>query len=406
MLKKVFGKTTILGIDELNDFLDANSTKTLSKINDKVFLINQENTRVIEHIYHLLDTISPYNLRRDKHTDIELKAIESKISFLNQEMRLVINILSEEDHHVLLREQATGFVEKLKEFKEQNLGVISSVTKYFSDQVNVLLTKIDVLEKNMIEVNELLSQEIINDYYKLHSNIQLLSENKKKEKENSKETESRKADIIKIKNKLNEYKNKQNTLMMTESFKLSEKTYQDAKNISDEISKEKEDLETIFKDVLSLFKVYNSKYDDKYVKAYIDDPSAALISDYGLNITKKAEKMLSMIQKEKIKITKNKEEITQALKKISKKTLKDIKKRLDELTKQRQQKEMLLSKNKVMLDIIELDYQIDHLLKKIGDIEIQVASLIDDSGIDYDKLLDESLKQIYGFTHKKVKIKQ
>ena len=194
--------------------------------------------------------------------------------------------------------------------------------------VPVLIEKLHGMKKNLLQLKDVLDDEKLKEYYILHDSLLKLKEIHEATHTKSKTNKKLSSDVIKHKARLGELKAKKDTLTYTESFKMSEKTYKDYRDLINKIDIEKEIVDKEFKDIIPLLKVYNSKYFDRIIDNYIVSPSETLLDDKELRIDSVIKKIKKMISEDKIKITKNKNKIDSTLKNLKKTDLASIQNKL------------------------------------------------------------------------------
>lgn len=396
---RLFAPKVSLKIEELPDFLDSNSDNILGKINRRTEEFMNKNSRLIEHIYYVLGTISPYNINAEKIDEHDLAIIKIKTAEIETRVKELTKIIKEEPNHLLLLEQIKVFEDRFEGVSSDIKEPIKKIEIYFKDMIPVLITKLHELRNNLLEMKVTLDDKLIQNYYELYFKLDNLKEKVVISDESKKKKLQYSKDIVKHKTRLNELQSKKESMSYTESFKMSEKTYKDHKEVSDKIQVERKVVEELFNDIIPLFKAYNSKFYERVVDNYIQSPADALINDHELSIEKHIKKIDKMIREDKIKISKNNDKILKSLDKIKKTHLKTIRNKLETLASDLNRKKILLSKNKVMLDIIEVDYQIDNVLSKISKIESDIGF---DEDVNYDNEIKILINDLGKFTGKRI----
>ncbi|PLW79833.1 hypothetical protein C0585_05825 [Candidatus Woesearchaeota archaeon] len=395
-----------LRVNELADFLFSNSDRILYNINSKTKEHLELNKRFIDHIKYLRDTISPYNIDKNKIDELDFKMIQLKINEINNNVDELITLVEEDPNHLTILEKIEIFENRFDEVHDRLKEPLKKIEIYFKDMVPVLMDKLHGMKKNLLQLKDVLDDEKLKEYYILHNSLLKLKDIHEATHTKSKTNKKLSSDVIKHKVRLNELKAKKDTLTYTESFKMSEKTYKDYRDLMNKIGIEKEIVDKEFKDIIPLLKAYNSKYFDRIIDNYIVSPSETLLDDKDFRIDLVIKKIKKMITDDKIKITKNKNKIESSLKNLKKTDLTSMQKKLRKYEDDLKRKKMLLSKNKIILDIIELDYQIDHVLDKISNIESELTQGVEDFGIDFNELLEASVKNVSRFTNRRIKISQ
>lgn len=402
MFKKIFAPTVNLKVEELADFLDSNSEKVFSNINKKVQKLTEKNHHLLNNINYLLDTMTHYNLKKEKMEEMEFKIISAKINDIHKQTRYLLDTIKDETHHIELRKQTEEFEKKYEKVSKEIIEPIKKIEPHFKDLISPFLTKLHELNSSVKEIQSILHKDTVNEYYELHLKLQELISSDPKHNES--DIKKLKLAIVKLSVRISSLNDKKHAITLTDSFKMSEKTYKDHRSISEDLNYEKEEVDKLFSNIIPLFKAYNSKFYERIIDNYINSPSDAIVNDKDLKIEAHIKKIKDMIKKDNIKITKNKEIINEGLQAITKTKLQLKKNKIEKLEKEKQRKKLLLSKNKIMLDVVELDYQIDHLSNKMNNLEREMKSYEPENQLNYQEELKSSIEKMYEFTGKKINL--
>lgn len=404
MLKKIFGRKIELEMDELADFLDSNSDKVFLEINSNLMKYNESNKRMIEEISQLLDIITHYNIKSDKLTQVEFYSIKNHLLILNKEVNRLINTISGDMDHQVLKQEVEKIEEMIKDFPTTHKKTLDEVSSHFEEHLMILLSKIEEIRKNYEMIKEIVEKPVIDKYFTLYRRLKKIQDKSARKKIHIEDIKKYEKELSDLKTKITNLENKKKEIKHNEAYKISEKSYTEWQKIKDEIKNKKEKLSNSFSAVIPLLKVYNSKYLERIIIDYINSPIKGLLNDKDLRLTTHLNKIRKLILKKKIIIKKNEADVDNALKLLTKEFLKEKRKEIEELILKKQKKEKLMGKNKIMLELMDIDYQKDHLEKKKIIVEEEIKELdVEQEEMSIDEI-KKIIDDIYNYTGKVIKI--
>ncbi len=366
-LRDLFKKPSMeveIPVIELKDWLEEAGEEKLKPIDNKIKNHLKDIGTISDRIREKLETLKEAKLLNENISPREKHMVEgNRFSYIKKIKFFLDSLKLPKQEYEAMLSFAKGFEKDLEELGEKTSKGYYLLKNYYDREVTDVAADIKELEKNVIGIRSLVEGETVKSYRELFKLIRELNEQVISFEKADKQ-------ISEIENKVVETEEKKQKLQAKmEEVKQSRdfKEYNDLESKKKELKNKLDDIESgIKKNFLIISKPLRKfKHEttfEELVDSYQEDPLDALKKDKGFKI---ADILAKMGKDKKLDMTKK---ITSTLDSMDKKYFEDQKKKADKIVEKISSLNSDIEKNTVMMNFKELAYQLDHVEKKIKDL--------------------------------------
>lgn len=263
----------------------------------------------------------------------------------------------------------TEFMTKLKKFTKETEEIYPQLKEYYPTHIQNIMKSLKEIHTNYNLLEESTKTGLMKSFNELKKDTESYFEDIAEERKYKDIIASANFELSDIEKKIKIIEEKKNSLKLLKEYSSVKESYEEKERIELEIGKNKEELcELIFSisDVLEDYKKRNDA-DKKLVQRYIDDPASALLWDSTFEINKILGDLKFDINLKDPSVKKKQQRVTTAVDKILKKSyLSSWITKYNSLQKSKKVADDKMKNNKVVMDLSELDYQMNHLKDRIN----------------------------------------
>lgn len=377
----------------LDNIGDTTQTEFLKRINEKTLSLQDLSSDLLN------ETIA-------KETDARMQKI------LEEDRQLYINILLNFSEKSLIKmdkkllyfnDLFKHFMNELKNFTQNIEKVYPQLKEAYPENIQKITNTIKDIHVDYKELEGLLKKGVLKDFEKLKEETKTYYSKIDEESLIRQTCDIARLDVLDNEKKLKIAENKKESIKLLREYKDIKEGYEEKERIEDKIRKNKEELSELIYSLHDLLEDYKKRPDanKSLVQKYLDDPSSALIYDTGFEINKVLGDLKFEANTKDNHAKKRQQKIAIAVDKILKKSyLSGWLNIFGGLQKSKKIVEDKIKNNKIMMDLQELDYQIDHLKSRISKKNAVVNSCNEKiNELEIDSLREEiesKLKKVFG----------
>lgn len=377
----------------LDDIGDTTQTGFLKRINEKTLILKD-----------LSCDLQNENIA--KETDARMQKI------LEEDRQVYINVLLDFSEKSLIKMDKNllyfndlfkHFMNELKNFTQNIEKVYPQLKEAYPENIQKITNTIKDIHSDYKELEGLLKKGVLKDFEKLKEETKNYYSKIDEESVIRQTCDIARLDVLDNEKKLKIAENKKESIKLLREYREIKDNYEEKERIEEKIRKNKEELSELIYSLHDILEDYKKRPDANkvLVQKYLDDPSSALIYDTSFEINKVLGDLKFDVNTKDTHSKKRQQKIAIAVDKILKKSyLSGWLNIFGGLQKSKKIVEDKIKNNKIMMDLQELDYQIDHLKSRISKKNAVVNSCNEKiNELEIDSLREEiesKLKKVFG----------